>query len=236
MTTLPQPEPDAPAPPPSAQAIRSQVWWGWIWIGGVISVLGVIKIVTLTPQSSAHAPLSRVFENAKSIGIALYNFEQDYSSYPSPATIKDVTANNPSSTIPLGTKSSNDFFRQLIVAGHTDTERPFYAKIKGSRKPDNNMTGAQALEKGECGFAYILGADAKSPSERPLVVTPLIPGTKRFDPKPFKGRAVVLRVDQSVTNLSINRKGEVIDATGKNILDPSHPAWGGKPPVIAWPE
>jgi hypothetical protein len=31
-------------------------------------------------------------------------------------------------------------------------------------------------------------------------------------------------------------RGEVIDSSGKHLLDPSNPIWGGKAPVIAWPE
>ena len=73
-----------------------------------------------------------------------------------------------------------------------------------------------------------------SPS-RPLVVTPLIPGTDRFDPKPFDGKAVILKMDNSVTSIPIQKDGHVL-LNGRNILDPGHPIWDGKPPVIVWPE
>jgi len=69
-------------------------------------------------------------------------------------------------------------------------------------------------------------------------MTPLIPGTNKFDPKPFGGNAIVLRVKGAprVDVLPINGNGEVIDSSGKHILDPTNPIWGGEVPVIVWPE
>jgi hypothetical protein len=36
--------------------------------------------------------------------------------------------------------------------------------------------------------------------------------------------------------LPINSRGEVIDSSGKHLLAADHPIWGGKAPVIVWPE
>ncbi|NQX02749.1 hypothetical protein HQ447_18975, partial [bacterium] len=102
-------------------------------------------------------------------------------------------------------------------------------------KPDDNFAGGEALKKGECGFTYFLGATALDNPRRPLVVTPMIPGTDRFDPKPFKGLAIFLSVDNSVTRLNIDRAGHGI-VDGRNVMDPHHPIWDGHAPVIAWPE
>jgi hypothetical protein len=111
----------------------------------------------------------------------------------------------------------------------------FYAKISGTHKPDGVFTGARALEKGECGFTYLLGATMKSAPNRPLIVTPMIPGTDRFDPKRFDGKAVVLQMDNSVTSHTIDKEGHVL-VDGRNLMDPKHPIWQGNAPVIAWPE
>ncbi|MGL5017616.1 MAG: hypothetical protein ACRDBP_05750 [Luteolibacter sp.] len=70
---------------------------------------------------------------------------------------------------------------------------------------------------------------------RPLVAAPMIPGTDRFDPKPFKGKAVVLKLDGSVYSLPIDKNGHVI-LESWNMMDPHHPVWKGHAPVIAWPE
>lgn len=100
------------------------------------------------------------------------------------------------------------------------------------------MDGIHALEKGECGFAYIVGlATTTDPQPaQPLLVTPLIPGTDHFDPKPFEGKAVIYWTDGSATVSPIDKHGHILDAAGKNLLDPANPIWHGKPPVIAWPE
>lgn len=70
---------------------------------------------------------------------------------------------------------------------------------------------------------------------RPLVVTPLIPGTDRFDPKRFDGKAIILRMDNSVSSMMIDKSGHVL-LDGRNLLDPKHSIWSGLPPTLVWPE
>ena len=209
------------------------------WLMGLIVVVILLVIVgAILPMilsSAKKSPLTEAIVNSKGIGLALFNFEEDYRKYPDATTV-DAVRKEDTSHLPLGTRSSNDFFRQLIAAGYVDNEKLFYANIRGCRKPDGDMRPAQVLEKGECGFSYILGADGKSNPLRPILVTPLIPGTTHFDPKPFKGLAVIYRLDNSAMCERINEYGDVIDSTGKPLFDPSNPVWGDKPPVIAWPE
>lgn len=112
----------------------------------------------------------------------------------------------------------------------------FYAHIAGVHKPDDLIDGDHALESGECGFAYIGNLVTTDQVARPIAISPLIPGTTRFDPKPFDGKAVILWTDNSVRSLPIERKSGRVMLDGKNLLDPSHPVWGGKPPVVALPE
>lgn len=203
-------------------------------------MIGVVLVMAVAPSlfrgcGRGGCGRPEVIANVKSLGLALFNFEQDFGKYPDASTIELVRKEDQTS-LSLGTKSSNDFFRQLIAAGYTDSEKIFYAKIKGSKMPDNVMSGSHALEKGECGFSYMVGLDNAGNSGRPILVTPLIPGTNRFDPIPFKGKAIILRIDNTCSVEPINKRGEVIDSSGKHILDPANPIWGGKPPVIAWPE
>ena len=91
------------------------------------------------------------------------------------------------------------------------------------------------MKKGECGFSYIAGLSSKGNPSRPLVVTPLIPGTTRFDPTRFHGKAIILRMDNSVSSIPINGAGHVM-SNGMNLLDPANPIWGGEKFTIAWPE
>jgi hypothetical protein len=97
------------------------------------------------------------------------------------------------------------------------------------------MDGNHAIAKGECGCSYLLGLSSDGNPSRPIVVTPLIPGTNRFDPKPFEGKAVMLKLDNSVTSLPIDKDGHVLIA-GRNMFEPLNPIWEGQPPVIVWPD
>ena len=66
-------------------------------------------------------------------------------------------------------------------------------------------------------------------------IAPVIPGSNRFDPEPFKGKAVVLRIDGSAISYPITKDGK-IDMGGGIYFDPAKPMWNGKPLTIAWPE
>lgn len=185
-------------------------------------------------RSPKKADQTEAISNVRQIGLALFEFETEYGKFPDTTTVAAVKG-KAGTLIPLGAKSSNDFFRQLMASGIAQSEQIFYSKNRDTRKPDGLMAGSQALEKRECGFTYFLGATSRDTPGRPLVVAPMIPGTDRFDPKPFKGKAVILKLDNSVTSLPIDKNGHVI-FLGRNLMDPHHPIWEGHAPVIAWPE
>jgi hypothetical protein len=172
---------------------------------------------------------------ARQIGIALTEFQEQYGKFPDTSTI-ELVKQKTASDLNLGTRSSNDFFRQLLATGIAQSESPFYAKIAGTQKPDNNFTKDQALKKGECGFAYFIGALNTDNPLRPIAISPMIPGTDRFDPKPFEGKAVILRADNSVTSVPIILKTGHIRLGGQDLMDPANPIWDGHPPIIAWPD
>lgn len=233
---LPQPPPDAPAPPPSEAAVLSRKKWKWLWVVGLISVLMVALLISpmfLRPRHHRRDQVEAV-NNARQIGLALFEFETAYGKFPDATTIAEVRTQT-GTLLPLGTTSSNDFFRQLLGSEIAQSESMFYAKTAGVHKADNVFTGASALAKGECGFTYFLGATTTGNPGRPVVVTPMIPGTDRFDPKPHEGRAVILKADNSVSSYLIDKDGHVI-IDGRNLMDPHHPIWDGHAPVIAWPD
>lgn len=239
---LPQPPPDAPAPLPSDAAILSRKKWRWLLIVGLICValvlIGLMNPVVI--RSPIKSDVTEAVSNARQIGLALFEFDAEYGRFPDASTIsavnKDEATNLDPGRLILGAKSSNDFFRQLFASGITQSEMMFYARIAGCHKADNRIFGVHALEKGECGFSYLAGLSSKGNPARPIVVTPLIPGTDRFDPTRFDGMAVVLRIDNSVIRMSIDRDGHVM-MFGKNLLDPTNPVWGKDDKfVIAWPE
>ena len=140
------------------------------------------------------------------------------------------------STWTLGDKTSNDLFQQLIVSGVSQSEEMFYAKTPWTKKPDNAFaTEAQALASGECGFAYIIGLSSKDDPDTPVCVSPLEPGKLTFDLKALEGKAVILRVDNRVITLPIDKSGHVI-LNGMDLFDPRQSFWHGKVPNVKWPK
>jgi hypothetical protein len=175
---------------------------------------------------------SRALANARQIGCALYEFEQEYGSCPSPLTV-DKVKKDTGTTWRLEDRTANGLLKQLIVTEMLPSEDFFRCWGSGEKRPDNVFAKeSDALAKGECGFAYIVCNFPVAPR----LVAPLVPGTRQFDPKPFDGKAVVLFGDCRVMRLPINKAGEVVDSARKNLFDPSHPHWGGKPFEVVYPE
>ena len=166
------------------------------------------------------ADQTEAVSNAKQIGLALFEFENEYGSYPDATTataVKDATGTSMSIT---SVTNSNDLFRQLLAAKYTESERMFYAKISGAKKPDDDTTSGKALADGEVGFAYLMKGDvgysAAGNPARPIAVTPLknnaTDGT--FDVAPFDSKAIILRMDNSVTSLNIKQTDFTVNLGG----------------------
>lgn len=233
MTTSIQTRPKKPAP--QSFEFGSLAWWrrSGIWIVAIL----VAVVYLMRPPNRGRKKVEQIqaVSNARQIGLALTEFQKEFGTRPDGSTIEAVRRKT-GTKLKLGTGSSNDFFRQLLAVGIVNSESMFHAKIAGARKPDNFLAGAKSLEKGECAFTYFAGAPNDSNPMRPVAITPAIVGTDRFDPKPFKGKAILLRLDNSVTSLHIRETNGQVWIDGKNLMDPSHPIWDGHPPVIAWPE
>lgn len=230
--------PDDSTPTVGSFEINSPLWWrkSGIWLVCALVMTACFGWLTSPTVIRSHKDGAQVetLSNARQIGLALFEFESEYGKFPDLSTTSPVRSKT-GTLLFLGAKTSNDYFRQLIASGHAPSESVFVAKVAGAKKADDRIEGGHALEKGECGFSYLVGLSSKGNPSRPLVVTPLIPGTDRFDPTKFHGKAIILRMDISVISAPINSDGHVM-MDGKNVLDPTHPIWGGKPPVIAWPE
>ena len=205
---------------------------GFAFLALTMTVGVMVPFLMVGRKSAVRAEAT---SNARQIGMALVTFEQDYHMFPCDATAAQVKTANPEIKFPMGTTFSNDYFRQLIAAGVIANGKPFYARIADCRRPANPVNDADALGKGECGFSYIVDCNSMADPPQPLVVTPLIRGTERFDPFPFGAKAIVVWTDGSVTTPAIDQSGHVIHL-GVNLLDPGNPVWHGKPPRIAWPE
>lgn len=206
---------------------------------GIFILLGLIAafFIWQDAQMRRHSRSRNQVEainNARQIGLALFEFETDYGAFPSAATIPLVEKENGTAIALTGT-SSNALFRQTFAANITQSEQMFYARIKDSRKPDGVIMPGNILASGQCGFSYITNLSTKGDPTTPLVLTPLIPGTTKFDPKPFEGKAVVLQIDNSVRSYKIEKDGHIY-RDGIDLLSPKHPIWKGKAPDIRYPE
>ncbi len=160
--------------------------------------------------------------NARQIGLAMFEFETEYGSFPDGQTQTDVTENNPDSNVKPDTASANGYFRQLVTAGITQSEQMFYAKTGLTKKPDGVINGNDALAAREVGFGYLMdgqnGLSTAGNPSRVIAVTPLkADGT--FNPDPFDKKAVVLRIDNSVASLNMNNKGEALLGGGKELTE-----------------
>jgi prepilin-type N-terminal cleavage/methylation domain-containing protein len=168
------------------------------------------------------ADQTEAVNNARQIGLAMFEFETEYGSFPGEDTGAKVNLNT-QSTLTYANGFSNGFFRQLLGAGYTQSESMFYSKVPKSTKPDGAVKDAAAVAKGECGFGYIVagttGLSTAGNSMRPYVVTPLF-GTsgETFDAAPFDGKAVILRIDNSVSSLQILPDKTVNISPGKKLL------------------
>ncbi len=203
----------------------------------IASLAGLTAPMVIRQRKKADA--TEATNNARQIGLALFEFETEYGSYPE---------NDPQIAQTLGTEpftaattvtNSEDAFRQLFVAGITQSEDMFYAKIQGADKPDGDFdTATTCLQDGENGFAYVMdsnGTNALSTGGNPsrvLVVTPMV-STSGFDPDPFDSKAVYLKIDNSVSQTRI-RPGTDADDDGTTTLfdTGTGSVWGSDAPTV----
>ncbi len=232
--TLPQPPPDAPAPSPGPAETKSREKLVWLLILGIGSILGLFCIPLLTRRS--HSKIddqTATVSNLRQIGLALFEFDIEYGSYPDAATAAKL---QPGTSLTLGTRSSNNFFTQLLVANITQSERMFHVRYPGSVPPDGVFdTDSTALARGECVFAYVVGGSSASPLGTPVAFGPFAPGTRHVDPGSNRGKGSILRNDNSVQSSDLDAAGNII-INGMDLLDSRQPFWYGRKPEVKWPE
>jgi hypothetical protein len=81
------------------------------------------------------------------------------------------------------------------------------------------------LAAGEVGFSYIMasptrGQNNKGDPERPVVVSPSyrFQPDWTFDPEPYAGKAVVLRIDNSATSMRIREDNKKVSTNAGKTL------------------
>ena len=99
----------------------------------IVTLAGVATPVLLGQKKKGdHA---KAVQNAKQVGYALFNFENDFGRYPDDATATDLADEDLSLSSASG---SNEYFSQLVVSGYVDQEAPFYCKTDFTVEPDND--------------------------------------------------------------------------------------------------
>lgn len=231
----PEPRPDAPSPqaPLPKRRVSNRAILGTLFL--IITITAAVLLVASEViKANKAASLSQAHSNLREVSLMLSSFEEEYGSFPNASTSVDVkeTTGTP---ITLGDSSSNQLFRQLITTVGR-SEFPFWAKTsRNSKKPDNIIdSDATAFAPGECIYSYITGLSSAD-TGTPVIMTPLIPGTTRFDPKPFGGKAVVFFIDEDIRVVPIEPDGRVL-VNGRDLFDPAQPYWRGKTPDLKWPE
>ncbi len=224
-----------------ASSSRLQAGRALVWILGITGGLIAMVLMKIADEHKGRAYLAYesrtiAMNNLQRIGMMLIEFDTEYGQLPDVATIPAVKEKTKTS-LTLGSASSNEVFRQLLLSEGGKSEAPFWVKTVASRKkPDDVFSSdSTALAKGECGFAYVTGRSYDDDPNTPVVMTSLLPGKLLFDRETFDGKAVILFMDSQVQALPIEKDGRVL-VNGLDLFDPRQPFWKGKTPDVKWPE
>jgi hypothetical protein len=173
--------------------------------------------------------------NAKQISVCLQDFKTAYGRYPDENTAS-LAAAKLKTQLDTHTQSSNARFRQLLQAYPTTRELIFFAKTSHTFKPDGVIESGEAIKPGECGFAYIENVRTDDKIPRPIAIAPASLTYGEFEYDPFRGKAVVVWTDGSVSSLPIDPSTNHVMLDGKNLFHPMHPIWDGTEPRLLMPE
>ncbi len=198
-------------------------------------------------RASKSADRAEAMNNLRQVGLALASFEEDYGTFPSRKIYED---NGCLSKNAWDGDSANDLLGLLLTSGFTDSEEIFFAKngSPNSKKPDNRFnTPARLLEAGECGFGYVMLQGGRAMSSDtcdgacPLLVAPLMPGSggadPAFNPEPYEGQAIYLRIDQSVHRTRIDKSGKIPLSDNRTLFETgAGTVWGDDIPDVRPPE
>lgn len=203
-----------------------KVGWGMVIVVCLIVWVLIGLLDPMILRSAKAGERTEAISNAKQIGLALLEFDQEFGSFPDEKT-RVLLLENKETDLDLSGSSSNAMFRQLIAYG-LESEEIFFCENPAlpTRRPDNKIENGKALEAGEVGFSYIAGLNSSCNPGQPVLCASMIPGSLRFDPEPLQGKAVALRVDNSVKAYSIlPDSGRATFGEGKLLLDPENGTW-----------
>jgi hypothetical protein len=174
------------------------------------------------------ARLARDMNNVRQVKFAIDGFAADFDGqYPNKDTGEKLVKGG------TGTKFSNDYFRQLFLAGATESEEIFWvstASVCSKKKPDDvvgkggKVVPAEILRAGDCGWAYIRKQTNTSNISRPLLLNAYSSTKKEFEKKLYDGKIAVLRIDGSVKVIQIDAQGH-LSSQGEDLLSGKSRPW-----------
>ncbi len=204
----------------------------------LVELLVVIAIIVAlaalaTPQifkALKRAALAEALNNVRQVKFALDDFALDFDGqYPNEDTAEAVSENLG------GGQTSNAFFRQLFMAGSTQSESIFWVKnspVASKSAPDDKTTeGGKpqenlVLEPGDCHWAYVTEQTNTSNVSRPLLLDGYKRGTTDFDSELWDRKVVVLRIDSSAKPMRMRLSDDkVLDGDKKDIMTSEAAAW-----------
>ncbi len=199
----------------------------------IIAALAGLSAPVILKQRKA-ADRTEAINNVKQIGLALFEFDSEYGSFPDNNTAEDVKEAT-GTALTFGGNFSNDYFRQLIATG-LKSEKVFWCKTQYSpKKGDDIIQPGKALDAGEVGFGYIMATQTDGQSSsgdpgRPVVVSPLYKaGTNwEFDGEPYGDKAIILRLDSSAKAETIRTDNKYVSIQGGRFLQTTgdNTPWG----------
>ena len=206
----------------------------------LVELLVVIAIIVAlaalaTPQifkALKRAALAEAVSNARQVKLALDNFATDFDGqFPNDDTGEGVLEGGTGSTY------SNDYFRQLFLAGVIESEFIFWVKNSGVASkgaPDDKikqkgrMQPELILEQGDAHWAYITDQTNLGTGSRPLILDGYQAGTSEWDPDTWDNKVIVVRIDGAFKPMRMRiTDNKVLDGSNKDILSSSADAWDG---------
>ena len=210
----------------------------------LVELLVVIAIIVAlasmaTPQifkALKRAALADGVNNAKQVKLALDSFATDFDGqFPSEDTAEYVVEDG------TGTTYSNDYFRQMFLAGVTESEKIFWVKnsaVASKFAPDDKVKEGgrvqadEVLQKGDVHWAYITDQTNLDTGSRPLILDGYKRGTSEWDPNTWDQKVIVLAIDGSCRTMGMRASdGKVLDGSRKDILSAQADAWDGEDPT-----
>lgn len=203
----------------------------WVFLGVILLIIGVFLVMVdrLGRQRGRGHEQVEAVNNARQLGLALFEFEKEYGSFPDETTAAKVRQKT-GTQLDLGNTSANDYFRQLVAADIVSSPSMFYAKAAFSKKPRKPAElGQWTLEPGTVGFGYLMNGKSgfnnkEGNPARPLACTPLAfdgktVSNEQFDVDLYGIKAVILRMENSVACHPVSRRTRLIAmSSGKTLL------------------